>query len=806
MSTSASRKSKGLTESHGDDDFLHGKGRQTELEAEAKSIRTQKIDERAERKANRPVRVNLQISIRHYTLTSLQHNFSSGEASRKSRGHSEAQNGHQADTGKVRRSTMFFAQRAKAPDFVVHRHIMHEFQKTIDRLAQSMDGESEVEGWGLESPAHLYKEAAKFEKRLSKTTDAVDPDSKRLWRYLRQAYNEGGFKGLGHELKYRFSSFVMGSGFTSADINNQRRLADLRFPIEWYPATRAIQRKIHLHVGPTNSGKTYQALRRLETAKSGLYAGPLRLLAHEVYSRLNAKGKKCALVTGEERRYPADYDSLGNTQMISCTVEMIPVNVDVDVAVIDEIQLLGDDERGWAWTQAFLGVKAKEVHLCGELRTVPLIEDLCRAMGEELIVHKYERLSPLQAMDKSLSSLKQLEKGDCVIVFSRVGIHAMKKDIEAATGKRCAVVYGSLPPETRAQQAALFNDPDNEYDYLCASDAVGMGLNLSIKRVVFEATSKHDGISHRTISVPQIKQIGGRAGRFRSAADATKLPAVESPGSLLDVEQKKTGTVGLVTTLAAYDLPIVKRALNTEPEPLTSAGIFPPNHVIARFASYFPPDTSFSFILLRLHEISTTHPRFHLCRFKDQLAIADCIQPYNLTITDKLTFIAAPINFRDGGMIDVCKAFARCLSEQSGGELLDIPEVKLELLDEDGKGKEYLKSLEALHKQITLYLWLSYRFAGVFRSQALAFHVKEILEKKIDASLDEVDFSENKKKQYDEMKRRAAKMSEHEIEAVDNVTDTPVALPLDWEAGVQSEPILNLPEDVERNKESKSKA
>ena len=292
---------------------------------------------------------------------------------------------------------------------------------------------------------------------------------------LRQAYTENGESGIDAQLKFALQGHVANSTFTKSDILNQVRLADLRYPYEWYPATRAIQRKIHLHVGPTNSGKTYHALKRLEVASSGIYAGPLRLLAHEVYSRLNALGKPCNLITGDER-IVVEGDEVS---MSSCTVEMVPVNRNVEVAVVDEIQMIGNDHRGWAWTQAVLGLKAQELHLCGEERAVPLIRELAAAMGDHLEIHHYERLSPLRPMSTSLNGdLRKLRKGDCLVVFSRMQIHAYRKDIEKLTGKRVAVVYGSLPPEIRAQQAKLFNDPDNDYDFLVASDAIGMGLNL----------------------------------------------------------------------------------------------------------------------------------------------------------------------------------------------------------------------------------------------------------------------------------------------------------------------------------------
>lgn len=289
---------------------------------------------------------------------------------------------------------------------------------------------------------------------------------------------DGGPRQLDTQIKYALHGHLINKRIGQDSTEDQTNLADLRYPLEWYPGTRALQRTIHLHVGPTNSGKTYHALKRLEQAKTGLYAGPLRLLAYEVYTRLNAQGKRCHLITGDDRRINEDASD-GTESMISCTVEMVPVNTMVDVGVIDEIQMIGHPERAWAWSQAFLGLKAKELHLCGEARTAPLIQELAAAMGDKLVLHEYDRLSPLKMDTASLKGdLKKLKKGDCLVVFSRKEIHAMKNQIEKMTGKRVAIVYGSLPPETRARQASLFNDPDNEYDYLVATDAIGMGLNL----------------------------------------------------------------------------------------------------------------------------------------------------------------------------------------------------------------------------------------------------------------------------------------------------------------------------------------
>ncbi|KAK4999869.1 RNA helicase [Elasticomyces elasticus] len=580
----------------------------------------------------------------------------------------------------------------------------------------------------------------------------IDQNSpKRILQDCRQAYSERGIYGLDQRLKYCFYGLVTGLTFTDSDIKNQRALADLRYPTEWFPATRQIHRKIHLHVGPTNSGKTYHALKRLEQASSGVYAGPLRLLAHEVYTRLNAMGKRCTLVTGDEKRSP---DDSMMSDMQSCTVEMMPLNKSIEVAVIDEIQMIANDERGWAWTQAMLGVKANEVHLCGEERTVPLIRELAASVGEKVEVHRYERLSPLQMMSNSLEGdLKKLQKGDCIVSFSVMGIHALRQQIEKATGKKVATVYGSLPPETRAQQARLFNDPNNDYDFLVASDAIGMGLNLSIKRIIFEASSKFNGVKRQTLSIADIKQIAGRAGRYRTAEQAVQDSQADKASAEAKSEDSAevardvrpsppaSGSLGLVTTLEKFDFPVVEAAMRAQPEPIRTAGLFPPSQIVERFASYFPPGTPFSYLLMRLHELSQVHSRFHLCRLKDQIDVADVIESVrNLTIPDRIILCACPASgdiFRT-----LMPALARCIADQRGGALYDIEEMPLEALDIDPTAdKDVLGEYIQLHKGIVSYLWLSYRFAGVFSTRSLAFHVKALVEEKIETVLNRLAFS-----------------------------------------------------------------
>ncbi|KAF2143576.1 uncharacterized protein K452DRAFT_224808 [Aplosporella prunicola CBS 121167] len=531
--------------------------------------------------------------------------------------------------------------------------------------------------------------------------------------------------------------------FSQNDFYNQKAMADLRYPIEWYPRTRATPRKIICHVGPTNSGKTYHALKRLEESGNGVYAGPLRLLAHEVYTRLNAKSLNCNLVTGEERRSPPAGDA---GLLYACTVEMVPLNHEFEVAVLDEIQMIGDAHRGWAWTQALLGVQAKEIHVCGEERTVPLLREIAAMTGDSFEVNTYKRLTTL-SMDTAPfgTDWSKLEKGDCIVTFTVKDIHLLRTRIEKQTKKKVAIVYGGLPPETRAAQARLFNDPDSGYDFLVASDAIGMGLNLSIKRIIFETTTKFNGVDMVPLTIPETKQIAGRAGRYRTAAQDNEAARKEKEGGANTSATPKNDSKapkeepsgGIVTAFRYQDFKRIAKCLQTDAEIIRAAGLFPPSSIIERFANYFPPGTPFSYIMVRLHDISRVHTRFRLCSLKDQLTIADVIHGVEgLSISDRITFTAAPANFKSPSDRTALISMAEFVAQQKDGSLLNIKGLPFDILDQEPDGsREYLFGLEQLHRGIILYLWLSYRFAGVFTTRNLAFHAKAVVEQAIEDTL-----------------------------------------------------------------------
>lgn len=593
-------------------------------------------------------------------------------------------------------------------------------------------------------------------------------------------------KDLQRALHFSFIDYVLAKGVEEGTFSKSI-ITDLRYPTEWYMAARQIQRNVHLHIGPTNSGKTYNALKRLEESGNGFYAGPLRLLAHEVFSRFKAKGLKCDLVTGDDIRREND----PNVSLYASTVEMVDVSSPVDVGVIDEIQMIASEDRGWAWTRAFLGANAKEVHLCGEARVLPLVRELCAATGDTLEIHEYNRLNPLKVMTKSLGAdLKNLRKGDCIVTFSVMNIHALKKQIELDTGRHCAIVYGSLPPETRAAQAALFNDPDNDYDFLVASDAIGMGLNLSVKRIIFHSVMKYNGARHEQLSVSQIKQIGGRAGRYRTSHQATSNDSAKSKVS-------SDSSVGLVTTLNEEDLPIVREAMNAQDPPLKVAGLLPPGDFMEYLADRLPKGIPFEYILRRVNDSATLHKRFKLCSIRDQSQIARTIEPVRaLSVTDRIVFVAAPCATGSTEVVAVSQALARCIAEKKEVTIVDVPEINLEILEKPISGdREYLEGLEDLHKSLVLFLWLSYRFFSNLKDRDMAFYAKGLVEDKINTCL--VEFSANPalRKRVLAYKKR---MSVHGGLETDGAAlpdtgshlDLPagddVALPVDWTRGSEN--------------------
>ncbi|VFQ90642.1 unnamed protein product [Cuscuta campestris] len=452
--------------------------------------------------------------------------------------------------------------------------------------------------------------------------------------------------------------------------------ADLTKPHTWFPFARAMKRKIIYHCGPTNSGKTYNALQRFMEAKKGIYCSPLRLLAMEVFDKVNSLGVYCSLMTGQEKK------SVPFSNHVACTVEMVSTDELYDVAVIDEIQMMSDPCRGYAWTRALLGVKADEIHLCGDPSVLSIVRKICRETGDDLVEKNYDRFKPLVVEAKTLmGDLKNVRSGDCVVAFSRREIFEVKLAIEKLTEHRCCVIYGALPPETRRHQAALFNDPENEYDVLVASDAVGMGLNLNIRRVVFYSLSKYNGDKIVPVPASQVKQIAGRAGRRGS-----RFPE------------------GLTTTLQLDDLEYLIECLKKPFDEVKKVGLFPFFEQVELFAGQLPNST-FPELLEKFGGNCRLDSLYFLCNHSHIKRIANMLEKVSgLSLEDRFNFCFAPVNIRDPKAMYHLLRFA-----SSYAQSLPV-NISMGMPKTSARNDSELLDLETRHQVLSTYMWLSNHF------------------------------------------------------------------------------------------------
>ena len=254
-------------------------------------------------------------------------------------------------------------------------------------------------------------------------------------------------------------------------------------------------------LGPTNTGKTHLAVERMLGHRSGMIGLPLRLLAREIYDRVVAmRGRRCvALITGEERIVPE------GARYFVCTTESMPVDMPVAFLAIDEIQLAADPERGHVFTDRLLRARGQqETMVMGAATIRPLIKKL--VPGAEFVVRpRFSKLTYSGA-----KKITRLPPRSAVVAFSAADVYALAETMRRQRGG-CAVVLGALSPRARNAQVAIYQE--GEVDYIVATDAIGMGLNMDVRHVAFAATRKFDGARPRRLSAAELAQIAGRAGR-----------------------------------------------------------------------------------------------------------------------------------------------------------------------------------------------------------------------------------------------------------------------------------------------------
>ena len=468
-----------------------------------------------------------------------------------------------------------------------------------------------------------------------------------------------------------------------------------------FPLARGMQRKLTLHIGETNSGKTYTAMQRLQNADTGYYLAPLRLLALEGYENLKAQGVESSLITGEEQILDDE------ATHISSTIEMMNYEVDVDVCVIDEVQMIDDRDRGWAWANAIIGAPAKEVIMTGSTNVKEAVIALAEYLGEELEIIEFERKNPLILLEHPTDA-KDVEAGSAIIAFSRRDVLRLKQNF--SVNFSVSVVYGNLSPEVRREEARRFRE--GETQILVATDAIAMGMNLPIKTILFSKAQKFDGIIDRDLFPSEVKQIAGRAGRYGL---------------------HENGYVGALNKEA---LRVVKKNFTKK-----AKIIKPPFKVMASLehillVAKILEENSLENILSFFVKNMEFNGPFYAASLDDMLEASKIVDSYDLDIATKYHLACAPLTLKSPYIIQAFEGYIHALEKKE-----NVHYNPPKLHGSFAKTARELLDVEDMVKEISLYLWLSYRFKEYFVDEQKARSYRGILNKYIEESLQQSQLS-----------------------------------------------------------------
>jgi ATP-dependent RNA helicase SUPV3L1/SUV3 len=467
-----------------------------------------------------------------------------------------------------------------------------------------------------------------------------------------------------------------------------------------FPMAREMRRKLTLHIGPTNSGKTYTAMQKLVDADTGYYLAPLRLLALEGYENLKAHDIDASLITGEEQLINED------ATHISSTIEMLNFEVDVDVCVIDEVQMIDDRDRGWAWANAIIGAPAKEIIMTGSANVKEAIIALAEYLGEELEIIEFERKNPLTLLDAPTHS-KDVQEATAIIAFSRKDVLKLKQ--EFSKNFNVSVVYGNLSPEVRREEARRFRE--NETQILIATDAIAMGMNLPIKTILFSKAEKFDGISQRNLLVSEVLQIAGRAGRYGKHEE------------------------GFVGALNKEALRVIKKNFHKKAKDITIPFKVMANLEHIKLVSNILEESSLYAVLEFFIQNMEFNGPFYASSLDDMLEASKIVDAYNLDIATKYHLSCAPLTLKSPYIISAYERYIDALEKK-----IPVKYTPPHLGGTFALTSEELLRAEDMVKEISLYLWLSYRFDEYFVDAQLARQSRGILNKYIEESLQQSQF------------------------------------------------------------------
>jgi len=467
-----------------------------------------------------------------------------------------------------------------------------------------------------------------------------------------------------------------------------------------FEVARRIKRRFIALLGPTNSGKTHKAMEALAAAPSGVYLAPLRLLALENYERLqearpHGKPLAVSLVTGEERRLVP-----GATHVAS-TVEMLDTRTPVDVAVIDEIQMLADRDRGAAWTAAVCGAPANVVYLVGAPEARRAIEVLAERLECELEVHLLKRKGPLAMEPSAVRKLRNLRRGDAVIAFSRREV-LMWRDMVTEMGLSVATVYGNLSPEVRRAQAQRFRD--GAADVVVGTDAIAMGLNMPIARVVMTTTVKYNGYEEEEIPAALARQIAGRAGRF-------------------GVHEE-----GLVAGYDDETHAVMRSLLREKPVPIKTTGfaVAPTLEHLHRISSVTAEQSLAKLLKRFVHNIDVPDGFFYPRITEEQFERAAWLDTLDLSVAEKFSLSLVPISSKVPVLQHAWESWANAMANK-----------RITHMRQSSTPLAYmsLQDVEDACRLYSAYAWLAYRLPEYFPDTAMAQQLSREASERVDALL-----------------------------------------------------------------------
>ena len=473
-----------------------------------------------------------------------------------------------------------------------------------------------------------------------------------------------------------------------------------------FPLARQLKRKIVFHVGPTNSGKTYTALKELENATTGYYLAPLRLLALEGYENLQKNGVHVSLITGEEEIIDEE------STHISSTIEMMNNSVDVDVCVIDEIQMISDRDRGWAWANALMGVPAKKVILTGSANALPAVIELCEYLGEELEIIHFERKNELTMMHQPVS-MKKIEPQTAIVAFSRRDVLSLKQQLSERYS--VSVVYGNLSPEVRREEARRFREGESQI--LVSTDAIAMGLNLPIKTLLFAKDNKFDGLRRRELLPTEVSQIAGRAGRY----------GFEEKGYVGAMEENTLKTIDSLFNAPLPDIELPVSVMASLEHVMLIGEILETEHVTT-ILGFFADNMEFD-------------GPFMAANIDSMLDIAAIVDEYDLDLKTSYYLSCAPASIRSPYIESVFHRYIKQI--EAGGQVLYIPPRDLPAF---AQTNDMLLNAEDRVREISLYLWLSFKFPDIFQDVDKALQARIRLNSYIENSLRQGHFTKQCRK------------------------------------------------------------